>query len=127
MPLHWANKETRAKDEVLADMQFLCEDIITGYGARKIARDFVRDESQTIRGDARLLIGQCRILRHHRASALRKELTEYRAALAPTAHVYLKKCHHRRIAMRSDLLGAGQAWRAMATELKERRVQSAND
>lgn len=80
-------------------MQSLCEDIIASYVARKITLAFVKDDSRTIRGDARLFIGQCRILRRQRAQALRKELAE----------------------TRSDLLGAGRAWRAMAAELKERR------
>ena len=86
-------------DNVSAGMQALCEDIITGYGARKITLAFVTDASNTIRGDARLFIGQCRILRRRKANALRKELAE----------------------TRSDLLGAGRAWRAMAAELKIRR------
>ena len=111
------------RNDVSAGMQALCEDIITGYGARKITLAFVTDASNTIRGDARLFIGQCRILRRQKANALSKELAEYRKALAPAAHVFLKTCRHRRTETRSDLLGASRAWRAMATELKQRRGQ----
>ena len=89
-------------DNVSAGMQALCEDIIASYVARKIALAFVKDDSRTIRGDARLFIGQCRILRRQKANALRKELAE----------------------TRSDLLGAGRAWRAMAAELKIRRAEN---
>jgi len=105
-------------DNVSDGMQALCEDIITGYRARKIALAFVKDESNTIRGDARLFIGQCRILRRQKANALSKELAEYREALAPSVHAFLETCRHRRTETRSDLLGAGRAWRAMATALK---------
>ena len=108
-------------DNVSTDMQALCDDIIAGYGARKIALAFVADASNTIRGDARLFIGQCRILRRQKANALSKELAEYRKALAPAAHVFLKESRSRQEAIRSDLLGAGRAWKAMAAELKERR------
>jgi hypothetical protein len=87
------------RNDVAAGMQALCESVIAGYGARKITLAFVTDASNTIRGDARLFIGQCRILRRQKANALSKELAE----------------------TRSDLLGAGWAWRAMAAELKERR------
>jgi len=106
---------------VSANMQVLCEDISAGYSARKIALAFVKDESNTIRGDARLFIGQCRIIQRHQANALRKELAVYRQALVPAAHEFLKTCCHRRAETRSDLLGAGRTWRAMATALKERR------
>lgn len=111
-------------DNFSAGMQFLCEDIIAGYGARKIALAFVKDESNTIRGDARLFIGQCRILKRSQANALRKELAEYRKAIMSAVHVFLKTCRHRRAETRSDLLGAGRTWRALATELKERRARS---
>lgn len=90
------------RNDVAVGMQSLCEDIITGYGARKITLAFVTDASNTIRGDARLFIGQCRILRRQKAQALRKELAE----------------------TRSDLLGAGRAWRTMAAELKIRRAEN---
>jgi len=106
---------------VSVGMQSLCEDISAGYRARKIALAFVQDESNAIRGDARLFIGQCRILHRHRAYALKKELAEYRQALAPATHEFLKTCRHRRAQTRSDLLGAGRTWRAMAAALKERR------
>ena len=112
------------RNDVAAGMQALCEDIIAGYRARKIALAFVKDESNTIRGDARLFIGQCRILHRQRANALSKELAEYRKALAPATHVFLKTCRHRRAATRSELLGAGRAWKAMATALKERRAEN---
>jgi len=108
-----------------AGMQSLCEDIIAGYGARRITLAFVQDESNTIRGDARLFIGQCRILQRRKAQALRKELVEYRQALAPAAHVFLKTCRRQRAKTGSDLLDAGRAWKAMAAELKKRRAQSA--
>jgi len=108
-------------DNVSDGMQALCEDIITGYRARKIALAFVKDESNTIRGDAKLFIGQCRILQRRQANALRKELAEYRKALAPATYVFLQTCRHRRAETRSDLLGAGRAWRTMAATLKERR------
>ena len=121
-------------NNVSAGMQALCEDIITGYGARKITLAFVTDASNTIRGDARLFIGQCRILRRRKAQALRKvrlrrirlwwKLAEYRKALAPAVHVFLKTCRHRRAETRSDLVGAGRAWRAMAAELKIRRAEN---
>jgi len=52
---------------------------------------------------------------------LKKELAEYRQALAPATHEFLKTCRHRRAQTRSDLLGAGRTWRAMAAALKERR------
>ena len=113
------------RNDVAAGMQALCEDIIAGYRARKIALAFVKDESNTIRGDARLFIGQCRILQRRKAQALRKELVGYRNALAPAVHVFLKTCCHRRAETRSDLMGAGRAWRAMAAELKQRRGTSA--
>lgn len=111
-------------DNVSAGMQSLCEDIIDSYGARKISLAFVKDESNTIRGDARLFIGQCRILQRRKAQALRKGLAEYRKALAPAAHVFLKTCRHRRAETRSDLLGAGRVWRAMVAELKIRRAEN---
>ncbi|MDP2990325.1 MAG: hypothetical protein Q8O57_07150 [Kiritimatiellota bacterium] len=110
-------------DNVSDGMQSLCESVITGYRARKIALAFVKDESNTIRGDARLFIGQCRILQRCHANALRKELAEYRKAMVPAVHVFLQTCRHRRTETRSDLLGASRAWRAMATELKQRRGQ----
>jgi len=108
-------------DNYSAGMQSLCEDIISSYGARKIILAFVKDESNAIRGDARLFIGQCRILQRRKARALRKDLAEYRKALVPAAQVFLKTCRHRRAETRSDLLGAGRAWRALAADLKERR------
>jgi hypothetical protein len=111
------------RNEVADGMQSLCEDIVSGYGARKITLAFVKDESNTIRGDARLFIGQCRIFQRRQANALRKELAGYRKALAPAAHVFLKKCRHRRAETRSDLLGAGRAWKAMMAEMKERRAE----
>jgi len=111
-------------DDVAAGMQFLCEDIIAGYGARKITLAFVKDASNTIRGDARLFIGQCRILRRQKANASSKKLAGYRKAIVPATHVFLKTCRHRRAETRSDLLGAGRAWRALAAALKERRAQS---
>ena len=111
-------------DNVSTGMQSLCEDIIAGYGARKITLAFLTDASNTIRGDARLFIGQCRILRRQRANALSKELAEYLEALAPSVHALLKTCRHRRAETRSDLLGAGRAWKAMATALKERRAEN---
>lgn len=113
------------RNDVAAGMQALCEDIIAGYGARKMALAFVKDESNTIRGDARLFMGQCRILQRRKAQALRKELAEYRKALVPAAYVFLKTCRHRRAETRSDLLGAGRAWRALVAELKEQRGKSA--
>jgi len=106
---------------VSANMQALCEDISAGYSARKIALAFMKDESNTIRGDARLFIGQCRIIQRHQANALRKELAAYRKVLVPATHEFLKTCRYRRAETRSDLLGAGRTWRAMATALKERR------
>ena len=112
------------RNDVSTGMQSLCEDIIAGYGAREITLAFVTDASNTIRGDARLFIGQCRILRRQKANALSKELAEYREALAPSVHALLKTCRHRCAETRSDLLGAGRAWNAMAAELKERRGKS---
>ena len=112
------------RNEVAAGMQSLCESVITGYRARKIALAFVKDESNTIRGDARLFIGQCRIFQRRQAGALRKELAEYRMAMAPAVHVFLQTCRHRRTETRSDLLGASRAWSAMAAALKERRGKS---
>ena len=111
-------------DNVSDGMQFLCNDIIAGHDARKITLTFVKDDSNTIRGDARLFIGQCRILRRQKANALSKELAEYRKAMVPAAHVFLKTCRYRRAVTRSDLLGAGRAWRAMAAELKMRRAEN---
>ena len=111
-------------ENVSDGMQFLCNDIIAGYDARKITLDFVKDDSNTIRGDARLFVGQCRILRCRKAQALRKELAEHRKALTPAAHVFLQACRHRRVETRSNLLGAGRAWGALADELKERRGSS---
>ena len=108
---------------VSVGMQALCEDISASYCVRKIALAFVKDESNTIRGDARLFIGQCRILQRRQANVLRKELAAYRLALAPAAQVFLNECRHRRAQTRSDLLGAGCAWRAMAIALKERRAK----
>ena len=105
-------------------MQSLCEDIIAGHGARKITLAFVTDASNTIRGDARLFISQCRILRRQRANALSKELAEYLEALAPSVHALLQTCRHRRAATRSDLLCAGRAWKALAAELKEQRAEN---
>jgi len=102
-----------------AGMQSLCEDIIAGHSARKIILAFVRDESNTVRGDARLFIGQCRILQRRKAQALRKELAEYRKGLAPTVHVLLKTCRNRRAETRSDLLGAGRVWKAMAANKRK--------
>ena len=111
-------------NDVAAGMQALCESVVTGYRARKIALAFVKDESNTIRGDARLFIGQCRILQRCQANALRKELAEYRKGMVPAVQVFLKTCYHRRAETRSDLLGAGRTWRVMAAELKERRGKS---
>ena len=113
------------RNEVVAGMPSLCESIIAGYRARKIALAFVRDESRSLRGDARLFIGQCRILQRRKAQALRKGLAEYRKALAPATHVFQQICRHRRAETRSDLLGAGRAWRTLAAALKERRGKSA--
>ena len=113
------------RNDAAVGMQALCEDIIAGYRARKITLAFVQDESRALRGDARLFIGQCRILQRRKAQALRKGLAEYRKALAPATHVFLQTCRHRRAETRSDLLGAGRAWRALAAELKERRGKSA--
>ena len=112
------------RNNVAAGMQALCEDIITGHGARKIALAFMEDESNTIRGDARLFIGQCRILQRREAQVVQKELAEYRKALVPAVHVFLKECWHRRAVTRADLLGAGRAWRALAAELKKQRSAS---
>ena len=112
------------RNDVSAGMQALCEDIIAGYSARKITLAFVKDESHAIRGDARLFIGQCQILRHQRANALRKELAAYRKVLAPAVHAFLEECRNRQQELHSDLLDAGRAWRAMAAELKQRRGQS---
>ena len=111
-------------DNVSAGMQALCEDIIAGYRARKITLAFVQDKSRALRGDARLFIGQCRILQRRKAQVLRKELAEYRKVLVPVTHEFLKTCRHRHAEMRSDLLSAGRAWRAMAVELKQRRAQN---
>jgi len=102
-----------------AGMQTLCDDIVAGYGARKIVLAFVQDESNTIRGDARLFIGQCRILQRRKAQALRKELAEYRQSLAPATHVFLKTCRHRRAKTRSDLRDAARAWKAMAANKRK--------
>ena len=74
-------------DNISAGMQALCEDIIAGYSARKIALAFVKDESNAIRCDVRLFIGQCHILQRRKKQALRKDLAEYRKALVPAAHV----------------------------------------
>ena len=112
------------RNDVSVGMQSLCEDIIAGYGVRKITLAFVTDASNTIRGDARLFIGQCRILRRQKANALSKELAEYRKALVPAAHVFLETCRHRRAETRSDLLGAGRAWKAMAAASKKRPEKS---
>ncbi len=112
------------RNDVAAGMQALCENVITGYRARKIALAFVRDESNTIRGDERLFIGQRRIFQRRQVNALRKELAEYRKAMVPTVQVFLKTCRHRRAETRSDFLGAGRAWRAMTTELKHRRAEN---
>jgi len=111
-------------DNVSDGMQSLCDDIIAGHDSRKITLNFVKDDSNTIRGDARLFIGQCRILRRQRANALSKELAEYRKAMVPAVHVFLQTCRHRRTETRSDLLGASRAWSAMASALKERRGKS---
>ena len=112
------------RNDVSVGMQSLCEDIIAGYGARKIALAFVKDESNTIRGDARLFIGQCRILRRRKTQALKKGLAEYWKALTPATHVFQQTCRHRRAATRSDLLCAGRAWKALAAELKEQRAEN---
>ena len=95
-------------DNVSDGMQSLCDDIIAGYDTRKITLDFVKDDSNTIRGDARLFIGQCRILQRRKALKLRKELVEHRKALTPAVHVFLQACRHRRAEARSNLLSAGR-------------------
>lgn len=108
-------------NNMAGNMQSLCDDIMASHNARKIALAFVKDESKTIRGDARILIGQLQIIKRRKANALHKELKEFRRALVPRTHTLLKACRSRRVQNQAELRRAGESWRTMAAELKERR------
>jgi len=106
---------------VSSEMKSLCEDIVTAHEDRKRDIKALREESETIRDNARRFARDCKKLHEEMAKDLRKSLAKDREELIKNVSFLREDFRKKEKEIRSDLAEASSIWGNMHKTLKTKK------
>ena len=102
-------------------MKSLCENITTARGDRKRSMDDLRQQAETVRGNARKFVDHCRKVHTNMAKGLTTGLNEDRKELVKNVTSLRDDFRKKEKDIRADLAEANRLWSAMNKTLASKK------
>jgi len=104
-------------------MKSLCDEIITGREDRESSVKQLREEVQSIRGNARRFLADSERSHREMSRNLRNRLQEEKKNLTKNVTTLRDDCREKEKELRADLAEASRIWNRMGNVLKTQKVK----
>lgn len=112
-------------EKTTAQMRSFCEGMLKGQGERKATLEKLREESRTLRENARKYLADSRRLHGEMSKELKQQLEDGKRNLKKKVGAFLEDFGKKEGDLREDLAEARRIWKKTQEILRNHKVRSA--